>query len=88
MELNGIPSKMELDTGARISLVGKKTWQEKLGSPPLNKRKLVLRTYSGQKLRVLGESNVQVKTQAATIGGGGGRGTPLLRNWLVHVELA
>ena len=53
---------MELNTGAGISLVDMKTWQEKLGSPPLNKRKLVLRTYSGQKFRVLEETNVQVKT--------------------------
>ena len=64
VELNGIPLKMELDTGASISLVNKRTWQDKLGAPPLNQRKLVLRTYSGQKLHVLGEATVQVKTHS------------------------
>ena len=64
VELNGIPLKMELDTGASISLVSKRTWQDKLGAPPLNQRKLVLRTYSGQKLHVLGEATVQVKTHS------------------------
>ena len=39
VELNGIPLKMELDTGASVSLVSKKTWREKLGSPPLTKKK-------------------------------------------------
>lgn len=78
VKLNGIPLKMELDTGASISLVSKATWQDKLGAPPLNQRKLVLRTYSRQKLHVLGEATVQVKThsqfkQATTIGGGGRR---------------
>ena len=38
VELNGIPLKMELDTGASVSLVSKKTWREKLGSPPDKKK--------------------------------------------------
>ncbi|KAL5515649.1 hypothetical protein EMCRGX_G000845 [Ephydatia muelleri] len=37
-ELNGIPLKMELDTGASVSPVSKKTWREKLGSPPDKKK--------------------------------------------------
>ena len=84
VELNGIPLKMVLDTGASISLVSKRMWQDKLGAPPLNQRKLVLRTYSGQRLHVFGEATVQVKTHSQL------KQLPLVfgRNWLVHVELA
>eukprot|EP00731_Ephydatia_muelleri_P019227 Em0012g52a len=60
VELNGIPLKMELDTGASVSLVSKKTWREKLGSPPLTKRKIVLRASSGHRLHVIGETTVDV----------------------------
>ena len=93
VELNGIPLKMELYTGASISPVSKMTWLAKLGAPPLNKRKLVLQNYSGQRLHVLGEATVQVKTHSQL------KQLPLVvveeegtllfgRNWLVHVELA
>ena len=64
MELNGIPLKMELDTGASVSLVSKKTWREKLGSPPLSKRKIVLRAYSGHRLHVIGETILLTSMQA------------------------
>ena len=62
VELNGIPLKMELDTGDSVSLVSKKTWREKLGSPPLTNRKIVLRAYSGHRLHVIGETTVDVYT--------------------------
>ena len=93
VELNGIPLKMELDTGISISLVSKRTWQDKLGAPPLNQRKLVLRTYSGQTLHVLGEATVQVKTHSQLkqlpLVVVEEEGTPLFgRNWLVHIKLA
>lgn len=64
VELNGVPLKMELDLGASVSFVSKKTWQEKLGSPPLTKRKIVLRAYLGHKLHIIGETTVDVKADS------------------------
>ena len=94
VELNGIPLKMELDTGASVSLVSKKTWREKLGSPPLTKRKIVLRAYSGHRLHVIGETTVDVNA-----GSQRHKSLPLVvvqreeaplfgRNWLVQVDVA
>ena len=94
VELNGIPLKMELDTGASVSLVSKKTWREKLGSPPLTKRKIVLRAYSGHRLHVIGETTVDVNAgsqrhKSLPLVVVEGEEAPLLgRNWLVQVDVA
>eukprot|EP00731_Ephydatia_muelleri_P004930 Em0002g1106a len=90
VELNGIPLKMELDTGASVSLVSKKTWREKLGSPPLTKRKIVLRAYSGHRLHVIGETTVDVNAgsqrhKSLPLVVVEGEEAPLFgRNWLVQ----
>ena len=94
MELNGIPLKMELDMGASVSLVSKKTWREKLGSPPLTKRKIVLRAYLGHRLHVIGETTVDVNAgsqwhKCLPLVVVEGEEAPLFgRNWLVLVEVA
>ena len=94
MELNGIPLKMELDTGASVSLVSKKTWREKLGSPPLTKRKIVLRAYSGHRLHVIGETTVDVNAgsqrhKSPPLVVVEGEEAPLFgSNWLVQVDVA
>eukprot|EP00731_Ephydatia_muelleri_P009634 Em0005g220a len=94
VELNGIPLKMELDTGASVSLVSKKTWREKLGSPPLTKRKIVLRAYSGHRLHVIGETTVDVNAgsqrhKSLPLVVVEGEEAPLFgRNWLVQVDVA
>ena len=59
--LNGRPIKMELDTGASISLVNHKIWKENLGSIPLKESKVVLRVYTGHQLSVLGQTMVAVE---------------------------
>eukprot|EP00731_Ephydatia_muelleri_P012858 Em0007g168a len=93
VELNGIPLKMELDTGASVSLVSKKTWREKLGSP-LTKRKIVLRAYSGHRLHVIGETTVDVNAgsqrhKSLPLVVVEGEEAPLFgRNWLVQVDVA
>eukprot|EP00731_Ephydatia_muelleri_P000773 Em0001g773a len=96
VELNGIPLKMELDTGASVSLVSTKTWREKLGSPPLTKRKIVLRAYSGHRsrLHVIGETTVDVNAgsqrhKSLPLVVVEGEEAPLFgRNWLVQVDVA
>ena len=91
--LNGIPLKMELDMGASVSLISKKTWREKLGSP-LTKRKNVLRAYSGHRLHVIGETTVDVNAgsqrhKSLPLVAVEGEEAPLFgRNWLVQVDVA
>ena len=57
LKLNGTPISMELDTGAGISIVSKsiyyQLWPESY-RPPLQTSTVLLKTYTGEKLRVLG----------------------------------
>ena len=63
LTLNGSPISMELDTGAGISIVSKQTynqlWRENK-PPPLQPSSVHLNTYTGEKLPVLGVTNVVV----------------------------
>ena len=90
--LNGKPIKMELDTGASISLINHKLWKETLASIPLKESKVVLRAYTGHQLPVLGQTMVsvevdgQVKNLPLVVTKGSG--PPLLgRNWLSEISL-
>ena len=59
--LDGIPHRMELDTGASISLMAKSTlWPGRAFSPTT----ISLKTYTGEQVRVLGTIHVNVKYQA------------------------
>ena len=59
--VNGVELKMELDTGATVSLASERTWKEVFNSCPLEECQTILRTYTGQKLPVLGQMNVTVE---------------------------
>ena len=90
--LNGKPIKMELDTGASISLINHKLWKDTLASIPLKESKVVLRAYTGHQLPVLGQTMVsvevdgQVKNLPLVVTKGSG--PPLLgRNWLSEISL-
>ena len=69
-------------------------WREKLGSPPLTKRKIVLRAYSGHRLHVIGETTVDVNAgsqrhKSLPLVVVEGEEAPLFgRNWLVQVDVA
>ena len=55
---------MQSDTGASVSLISEKTFQQlwfKKKAPYLKVSKTILRTYSGEQLPVLGELSVTVK---------------------------
>jgi len=62
--LNKVMVPMEIDTGAAVSVLSKKTyeksWKEK-SKPVLKVSEVVLRTYSGDVLKVLGEVEVEVE---------------------------
>ena len=53
--------KFELDTGSGISIISEGTLKKQFTSYKLGKADLVVKTYSNQRLHVLGKFNVQVK---------------------------
>ena len=56
MEVNGKPITLKLDTSACVTLVSEQTWKDKLESVNLSKISLILKTYSGETLKVLGKN--------------------------------
>ena len=61
--INGTPLLMEVDTGAAVTLVSEGIWEDKLGKIPLEDTDVVLRTYTGERLKVLGQAMVAVQHQ-------------------------
>ena len=59
VDVEGVPLEKELDTGEAMSLVSMRTWEEKWNKP-LQKSSIVLTTYSGEKLKVLGQTETSV----------------------------
>ena len=90
--INGVSLSMELDTGAAVSLVSKKTWERHFPGVKLTKSETLLKTYSGEKLKVEGQADVHVsyqeqeKTLPLIVVSGQG---PFLwgRNWLAAIRL-
>ena len=90
--VNGIQLPMELDTGASVSLISERTWREQFQAAPLESTSVVLKTYTGQNLRVLGQLTVDVQYEqqrnSLPLLVVTGQGPPLLgRNWLAHIRL-
>ena len=59
--LNDIPIKMELDTGASLSIISSTTYKaitQQLTSSSLEKSAILLKTYTGQSIKVLGTTSV------------------------------
>ena len=59
MQLNDKLINMVVDTGADVSILFQKEWQE-IGKPPLFKAHCTLRSFSGSEIPVLGRTNVQI----------------------------
>ena len=51
---------MEVDTGAAVSLISQRTYQEYLSQIPLEKSDILLKTYTGEQVPVLGKMKVRV----------------------------
>ena len=87
--------RMEIDTGASVSLISEQTFQTlwtKKHAPGLRRPEVQLRTYSGERLRVLGELDVKVRygNQVAVLPliVVRGEGPSLLgRNWMMTLRL-
>ena len=83
---------MELDTGASVSVVSQKTWQDLFSNRALDPCTKHLQTYSGEPLPVLGQSTVcvryrQQKRQLPLIVVEGEGASLFGRNWLRHIRL-
>ena len=66
LKLNGAPISMELDTGAGISIMSKSTYNQLWSEskrPPLQTSTVHLKTYTGEKLPVLGVTDVVAEYQ-------------------------
>ena len=95
VSINRKPVRMEVDTGAAVSLVSEKTfyslWKKRV-APGLRKPRMRLHTYSGEQLEIVGEAVVRVcyETQAANLPliVVRGDGPNLLdRNWMKTIRL-
>ena len=94
--LNNVPVKMELDTGASVSVINEPTYrsiQEQTSALPLQPTETKLRTYTGDSIQVLGMVNIKVRygerefvLPAHIVNGGG----PNLmgRDWLAEFEVS
>ena len=58
--IDGKTVDMELDTGASVTTVPKSVWTNVLASKPVENMDIKLHSYSGHKISVSGEANVQV----------------------------
>ena len=63
VELNEVPTEMEVDTGSSLSLINKSTYDlisSKNHIQVLQKSKVKLKTYTGESVRILGTASVEV----------------------------
>uniref|UniRef100_H3ARR4 Uncharacterized protein n=1 Tax=Latimeria chalumnae TaxID=7897 RepID=H3ARR4_LATCH len=91
LKVEGIDLTMGIDTGASVSVVGETTYN-RLGRPKLKATKTVLRTYTGEPIKVLGEAQMWVSYQGQAVMVPLivlGDGPSLLgRNWLNKIQLS
>ena len=89
---DSLPLKMELDTGAAVSLLPYALYRERYSHLSLQNTKTCLRTYTGERIYPKGEVLVKVKKgrQETTLPllVVEGNGPPLLgRDWLAHIPI-
>lgn len=92
ISLDGNGVSMELDTGAAVSVISETLYQKHLSHLKLQPSSLNLRTYSGEKVSLLGEIRVPVKygSQEETLPlqiAKGDKPSLFGRNWLEKIRL-
>ena len=95
VQLNHTPLSMEVDTGASVSVISRKTYNKLWPSaqaPPLEYSDVRLQTYTGQALPVLGTVHLEVvcnnQTAHLPLVMVKGHGPSLFgRDWLQHINL-
>uniref|UniRef100_A0A914X0H5 Regulatory protein zeste n=1 Tax=Plectus sambesii TaxID=2011161 RepID=A0A914X0H5_9BILA len=60
LQINGRPARLEVDTGAALTIVSTRLWQE-IGSPTLKKSVAVCRSLTGHEVKVRGQADVNVE---------------------------
>ena len=91
--INDKPVIMELDTGADISISSESTYQSMFSTMSLQPVTLLLKTYTSERMSVLGKLPVKVQYEdqppiEQTLVVVTGDGPPLLgRNWLISMRL-
>jgi len=92
--VNQAPIKMEVDTGATLSVISEATYRRTWGDnpPPLAKTKARLRTYTGEEIPVRGAVDVTVthagqQKQLSIIVTEGSGPSLLGRNWLEELRI-
>ena len=91
LELNNRNIVMELDTGAAMSLISETIKKELFPTVNLRHSEVVLKTYTSEKITVLGEMDVDVKygdqENTLTLLVIKGPGPSLIgRNWMSHIH--
>ena len=94
LELNNVPVRMELDTGASLTLINKASYDliAQNGQVALEQPVVNLRTYTGEAVRMLGSTTVKVKYGEKcihlTVYVVEGKGPNLLgRDWLSNLNI-
>nr|XP_025038057.1 uncharacterized protein K02A2.6-like [Pelodiscus sinensis] len=64
--LDGKPVRMEVDSGAAVSLVSDSVYKEELKHLPLKATKIILKTYTGEAVPLLGTTDVKVELNGRT----------------------
>jgi len=94
--INGVPVRMELDTGASASIISQETYQfiaAQSEVPPLQNSTLKLTTYTGERIKLLGSTAVPVsygqREETLVLHVVTGRGPSLMgRDWLSKLEVS
>lgn len=60
-KVNGVPLKMELDTGSALSIISSKDYKAKFPDAKLSRTTVKLKTYTDEKVTPLGKLKVKVK---------------------------
>ena len=92
MMVEGERITMQIDTGAAVTVISKELYQEKFKHLPLQPTKMILRTYSGEKLELLGKILVHVQygdhsAEVPLVVVNGVKPALLGRNWLQEFQL-
>ena len=90
--INRTPLKMTLDTGASVTIISTATWKEQLPNLKLQHSNMLLKTYTGEPLKLQGEAKVTVYYKGQTVKLPlvvvKGDGPSLLgRNWQLKITL-
>ena len=92
LQIDGKDVCMELDTGAAVSIIGEKEAQEMFPNTKLRRSEMVLKTYTSDRIKVVGEIDVDVlyqnQSHALVLVVVSGDGPTLFgRNWLEAINL-